>query len=105
MATVSKVILGAVIAAASIASPALAHYAPRSGPSTSVHHSTHLGITSHQSGSRAFASARRSIDGPAGPYSTSSDARVTICVTEHGVRREVGTCWPPRASRGRQIIT
>jgi hypothetical protein len=89
MATVSKVTLGAVIAAVSIASPALAHYAPRSGPSTPVHHSKHLGMTSHQSGSRAFASARRSI-GPAGPYSTSSDARVTICVTGHGVRREVG---------------
>jgi hypothetical protein len=68
MATVSKVILGAVVVAASIASPALAQYTSQSGPSISVHHSKHLRITSHQGGSRAFASARRSVDGPAGPY-------------------------------------
>jgi hypothetical protein len=69
MATISKMILGAAIVAVSIASPALAQYASRSGPSISVHHSKHLRITSHQSGSRTFASARRSVDGPAGPYS------------------------------------
>lgn len=69
MATVSKVILGGVVVAASIASPALAQCASQSSPSISVHHSKHLRITSHQSGSRAFASARRSVDGLAGPYS------------------------------------
>jgi hypothetical protein len=69
MANISKVILSVAIAAVSIASPALARYASQSGPSISAHHSKHLRITSHRSGSRTFASVRRSVDGPAGPYS------------------------------------
>jgi hypothetical protein len=53
MATASKLILGAVIAAVSIASPALAQ-------------SKHVRISSHRSGSHAFASP---VDDPAGrPY-------------------------------------
>jgi hypothetical protein len=56
MANVSKLILGAAVSAVSIASPALAQYASQSDPSISVHHSKHLGINSHHSGSRAFAS-------------------------------------------------
>ena len=69
MANVSKVILGVAIAAVSIASPALAQHASQSGPSISAHHGKHLRISSHRSGSRAFATAPRSLDGPAGPYS------------------------------------
>jgi hypothetical protein len=42
MATVSKLMLGAVIAAVSIASPALAQYASQSDPSISAHHSKYL---------------------------------------------------------------
>jgi hypothetical protein len=54
MATVSKLILGAVIAAVSIASPALAQ-------------SKHFRTSSHRSGSHAFASFP--VDDPAGrPY-------------------------------------
>src|SRR5690349_25177260 len=54
MATASKLILGAVIAAVSIASPALAQ-------------SKHLRTSSHRSGSHAFASFP--VDDPAGrPY-------------------------------------
>jgi hypothetical protein len=56
MANVSKLILSAAIGAVSIASPALAQYASQSDPSISVHHSKNLRISSHQSGSRAFAS-------------------------------------------------
>jgi len=59
MANVSKLILSAAVGAVSIASPALAQYASQSDPSISVHHSKHLRIiriSSHQSGSRAFAS-------------------------------------------------
>jgi hypothetical protein len=65
MANVSKVILGVAIAVVSIASPALAQYASQSGPSISAHHSKHFRISSHRSGSRAFASVPRSVDDPA----------------------------------------
>jgi hypothetical protein len=65
MANVSKVILGVAIAAVSIAPPAFAQYASQSSPSISAHHGKHLRISSHRSGSRAFASAPRSVDDPA----------------------------------------
>ena len=65
MANVAKVMLGVAIAAVSIASPALAQYASQGGPSISAYHSKHLRISSHRSGSRAFASVPRSIDDPA----------------------------------------
>src|ERR1700747_1096705 len=42
MATVSKLMLGAVIAVTSIASPALAQQISKSDPSISVHHSKYL---------------------------------------------------------------
>jgi hypothetical protein len=59
MATVSKLKLGAVIAAVSIASPALAQYAFQSDPSISVHHSKYLRMSSHRNGSDAFASVAK----------------------------------------------
>jgi hypothetical protein len=55
MANVSKVILGAAIAAVSIASPALA--APK-GKSTSAHQNGYVTQSSQGSGVRAFASVR-----------------------------------------------
>jgi hypothetical protein len=69
MATVSKLMLGAVIAAVSIASPALAQYASQSDPSISAHHSKHLKKSSHRTGSDAFASEPRGgADPGAKPY-------------------------------------
>ena len=62
MANVSKVILGAAIAAVSIASPALA--APK-GKSTSAHQNGHVTQSNQGSGVRAFASVPRSVDDPA----------------------------------------
>jgi hypothetical protein len=62
MANVSKVILGAAIAAVSIASPALA--APK-GKSTSAHQNGYVTQSSQGSGVRAFASVPRSGDDPA----------------------------------------
>jgi hypothetical protein len=53
MATASKLMLGAVIAAVSIASPALA--AHKSKP-ISAHQNGYLTQSSHRSGSHAFAS-------------------------------------------------
>jgi hypothetical protein len=47
-ANVSKLIFGAAIAAASLASPALAQYASQSDRSISLHHSKHLSISSHR---------------------------------------------------------
>ena len=67
MATVSKLMLGAVIAAVSIASPALAQYAFQGDPSISVHHSKYLRKSAHRSGLHAFAVVP--VDDPAGrPY-------------------------------------
>jgi hypothetical protein len=65
MATVSKLMLGALIAAVSIASPASAQHAFQSDPSISVHHSKYLRISSHRSGSRAFASVPLWVGDPA----------------------------------------
>jgi hypothetical protein len=63
MATVSKPMLGAVIAAVSMASPALAQYAFQGDPLISVHHSKYL----RKSGLHAFAVVP--VDDPAGrPY-------------------------------------
>ncbi|HEV3162023.1 MAG TPA: hypothetical protein VGZ89_18850 [Xanthobacteraceae bacterium] len=55
MATASKLMLGAVIAAVSIASPALAQYAFQGDPSISVHHSKYLRKSAHRSGLHTFA--------------------------------------------------
>jgi hypothetical protein len=64
MTTVSKLMLGAVIAAVSIASPALAQYAAQSD---SAHHSKYLRKSAHRSGLHAFAVVP--VDDPAGrPY-------------------------------------
>ena len=60
MANVSKVILGAAIAAVSIASPALAAH---KGKPTSAH--GYVTQSSQGSGVRAFASVPRSVDDPA----------------------------------------
>jgi hypothetical protein len=59
VANVSKVFLGAAIAAASIASPALAAH---KGRQISAHHN---GYVTQGSGVRAFASVPRSVDDPA----------------------------------------
>jgi hypothetical protein len=67
MATVSKLMLGAVIAAVSIASPALAQSASQNDPSISAHHSKYLRTSAHRSGLRAFGVVP--VDDPAGrPY-------------------------------------
>ena len=66
MTTVSKLMLGAVIAAVSIASPALAQYAAQSD---SAHHSKYLKKSSHRNGTDAFASEPRGgADLGANPY-------------------------------------
>ena len=65
--TVAKlitVILGAALAAVSIASPALAQYASQMG-TIAVRHSGHVRLSSHRSGVRALASVPRSVDDPA----------------------------------------
>jgi len=67
MATVSKLMLGAVIAAVSIASPAVAQYASQSDP-ISAHHSKYLKKSSHRNGADAFASEPRGADPGAKPY-------------------------------------
>jgi hypothetical protein len=77
MANVSKLILGAAVAAVSIGSPALAQYASQSDPSISVHHSKHLRISSHQSGSRAFASVPPVYD-PGGRQYPAVDRQVPL---------------------------
>ena len=67
MATVSKLMLGGVIAVTSIASPALAQQISKSDPSISVHHSKYLRKSAHRSGFNAFAVVP--VDDPAGrPY-------------------------------------
>jgi hypothetical protein len=62
MANVSKVILGAAIAAVSIASPALAAH---KGKSISAHQNGYVTQNNQGSGVRAFASVPRSADDPA----------------------------------------
>ena len=59
MTNVSKLMLRAVIAALSFASPAFAQSASQSDPSISAHHSKHLKKNSHRTGSDAFASEPR----------------------------------------------
>ena len=68
MATVSKPMLGAVIAVVSIASPALAQHASKSDPSISVHHNKYLKKSSQRNGLDAFASEPRGADPGAKPY-------------------------------------
>jgi len=68
MATVSKLMLGAVIAVASITSPALAQHTSQSDPSISAHHSKYLKKSSQRNGSDAFASEPRGADPGAKPY-------------------------------------
>ena len=68
MANVSKLMLGAVIAVASIAPPALAQHASQSDPSISAHHSKYLKKSSQRNGSDAFASEPRGADPGAKPY-------------------------------------
>ena len=66
MANISKEIVGAAIAAVSIASPALA--AHKSKPS-SAHQNGYVTQSGQRSGVSAFASVSRSVDDPAGrPY-------------------------------------
>jgi len=62
MANVSKVILGAAIAAVTIASPALAAH---KGKPISAHQNGYVTQRSQESGVRAFASVPRSVDDPA----------------------------------------
>jgi hypothetical protein len=62
MANVSKVMLGAAIAAVSIASPALAAH---NGKPISAHQNGYVTQSSQGSGARAFASVPRSVDDPA----------------------------------------
>jgi hypothetical protein len=69
MATVSKLVLGAVIAVASIASPAFAQQSSKSDPSISSHHSKYLKKSSQRNGTDAFASQPyRGADPGAKPY-------------------------------------
>jgi hypothetical protein len=69
MTNVSKLMLGAAIAAVSIASPALAQSASQSDPSISAHHSKYLKKSSHRNGTDAFASEPyRGADPGAKPY-------------------------------------
>jgi hypothetical protein len=69
MTNVSKLMLGAAIAALGIASPALAQSASQSDPSISAHHSKYLKKSSHRNGSDAFASEPyRGADLGAKPY-------------------------------------
>jgi hypothetical protein len=67
MATVSKLMLGAVIAVASVASPALAQQTSKSDP-IFVHHDKYLKKSSQRTGSDAFASEPRGADPGAKPY-------------------------------------
>jgi hypothetical protein len=67
MVTVLKLMLGAVIAAVSIASPAVAQYASQSDP-ISAHHSKYLKKSSQRNGADAFASQPRGADPGAKPY-------------------------------------
>jgi opacity protein-like surface antigen len=62
MANVSKLMLGAAIAAVSIASPALA--AHKAKP-ISAHQNGYVAQSNQGSGARAFASVPRSVDDPA----------------------------------------
>ena len=68
MATVSRLMLGAAIAVASIESPALAQQISKSDPSISAQHTKHLKKNSHRNGSDAFASEPRGADPGAKPY-------------------------------------
>jgi hypothetical protein len=68
MATVSKLVLGAVIALASIASPALAQQTSKSDLSISVHHNKYLKKSTQRNGTDAFASEPRGADPGAKPY-------------------------------------
>lgn len=68
MATVSKMMLGAVIAAVSIASPAFAQYASRSDPSISVQHSKYVKKGSHRNGYDAFGTVPAVYDPARQPY-------------------------------------
>jgi hypothetical protein len=62
MANVSKMILGAAIAAVSIASPAMAAH---KGKPISAHQNGYVRQSGQGSGVRAFASVPRSVDDPA----------------------------------------
>jgi hypothetical protein len=68
MATVSKMMLGAVIAAVSIASPAFAQYASRSDPSISAQHSKYAKKSSHRNGYDAFGTVPAVYDPAGQPY-------------------------------------
>lgn len=68
MATVSKLMLGAVIAVAGIVPPALAQQNSKSDPSISVHHNKYLKKNSQRTGADAFASEPRGADPGAKPY-------------------------------------
>jgi hypothetical protein len=76
MATASKLMLGAVIAAVSIASPALAQYTFQGDPSISVHHSKYLRKSAHRSGLHAFAVVP--VDDPAGRPYPAADRNVPL---------------------------
>jgi hypothetical protein len=62
MANVSKLMLGAAIAAVSIASPALAAH---KGKPISAHQNGYVAQSNQGNGARAFASVPRSVDDPA----------------------------------------
>ena len=64
MSTIFKIILGAVIAAASIGPPAFAQYASQKGH-LAVRHSGHVRTAGHRSALSSFASLPRSVDDPA----------------------------------------
>jgi hypothetical protein len=69
MATVSKLIFGAAIAAVSIATPALAQHASQSDPPISAHHRQHLRVSSPPSDDTPSLGPRSWVGDPAGrPY-------------------------------------
>jgi hypothetical protein len=65
MSTIFKIILGTAIAAASIASPALAQAASEKGQLVSARKSGHVRTANHRSALRSFASTTRGVDDPA----------------------------------------
>jgi hypothetical protein len=68
MTNVSSFIFGAVIAAVSISSPALAQHASKSAQSISVHHNKHFRMSSRQSDLPTAVAAPRSVYDPGAPY-------------------------------------
>jgi hypothetical protein len=77
MATISKLMPGAVIAAVSIATPAFAQYASQSDLPISVQHSKYVKKSSHRNGYDAFGTAPP-VNDPAGRPYPAADRNVPL---------------------------